>query len=43
MLLKGFINSQTHLFLREKMMHNRFDYQFDLVKPLTHFFNHHKI
>ena len=43
LMLKGFINAQTHLFLRDGMTHNKFDYEFDLIRPLNFFFNHHSI
>ena len=42
MLTKGFLNSETHLFLRDNMGHNQFDYEYDLIRPLYHFFAHLK-
>jgi hypothetical protein len=33
----GFIKAQTHLFLRDGMEHNRFDYIGDIIKPLRFF------
>jgi len=41
--MNGFKNSQTHLFLRDTMSHNRFEYGFDIIKPLEYFFSYHKI
>ena len=38
MLTNGFLNAQTHLFLRDNMGHNQFDYEFDLIRPLYYFF-----
>lgn len=43
LLMKGFISSKTHLFLREKMRHNKFDYEHDLLRPLQYFFYFHQI
>ena len=41
LMQKGFLKSQTHLFLRDKMTHNKFEYEFDLIRPLNYFFNYH--
>lgn len=41
--MKGFVNSQAHLFLRDGMTHNRFMYDYDVIKPLEFFFAYHKI
>jgi hypothetical protein len=43
MILKGLVNSKSHLFLRDRMKHNKFDYDFDMVRPLAYFFFHHNI
>lgn len=40
LMLKGFVNSKCHLFLRDQMTHNKFNYDFDIVKPLEYFFSY---
>lgn len=37
MLLLGFMKSQTHMFLRDGMEHNRIDYINDIIKPMRYF------
>ena len=41
-LKTGFVNCNAHLFLRDKMSHNAFDYEFDLIKPISYFLSYHK-
>jgi hypothetical protein len=41
MLLEGFVNCQAHLFLREAMEHNCFDYNNDVIKPIKYFIKYH--
>ena len=41
MIMKCFFKSEAHLFLLDKMTHNVFDYDTDLIKPLKYFFNFH--
>lgn len=43
MLLGGFIHAQTHMFLRDAMEHNRFNYESDIIKPLKYFLKTHNI
>ena len=43
MLLQGFTNCQAHMFLRDGMEHNKFDYTNDLIKPIRYFLKHHEI
>jgi hypothetical protein len=43
MLLEGFRNSKAHLFLRDGMEHNRFNYENDIIKPLKFFLKNHNI
>lgn len=38
MLLHGFKNAETHMFLREDMEHNKFNYLNDIIQPMKHFF-----
>ena len=38
----GFSNCHAHLFLRDKMTHNAFDYEFDLIKPISYFLSYHQ-
>ena len=42
-LLQGFIKCPAHMFLREGMEHNKFDYINDIIKPLKFFLKHHDI
>jgi abhydrolase domain-containing protein 17 len=37
MLLNGFIQAKTHMFLRDGMEHNRLDYINDIIKPMRYF------
>lgn len=37
MLLEGFTNAQAHMFLRENMEHNKFNYMNDIIQPLKYF------
>ena len=43
MLLDGFVNAKAHMFLREQMEHNRFNYDTDIIKPLKYFLKTHNI
>ena len=40
LLMQGFTNSKCHLFLRDQMGHNKFNYEFDIIKPLEYFFSY---
>ena len=37
MLKKAFIKCEGHLFLRQDMEHNKFDYINDIIRPLKYF------
>ena len=43
MLLDGFVNAKAHMFLRDQMEHNRFNYDADIIKPLKYFLKTHNI
>jgi hypothetical protein len=43
MLLEGFINCKAHMFLRDGMEHNCFDYNSDVIKPIKYFLKYHSI
>ena len=43
MLLEGFVNARAHMFLRDQMEHNRFNYDSDIIKPLKYFLKTHNI
>ena len=43
MIQKCFIKTKAHLFLRQGMTHNVFDYTKDVVCPLIYFFKFHHI
>jgi hypothetical protein len=43
LIMYGFIKAKAHLFLREDMRHNKFEYEYDLIKPLKYFFMCHDI
>ena len=43
MLNQGFTQCSAHMFLRDGMEHNKFDYINDIIKPLKFFLKHHDI
>jgi hypothetical protein len=43
MLLEGFVNCNAHLFLRDGMEHNKFNYENDIIRPLKFFLKNHNI
>jgi hypothetical protein len=43
LLMYGFIKAKAHLFLREDMRHNKFEFEYDLIRPLKYFFLCHNI
>lgn len=43
MLIQGFSNCEAHMFLREDMEHNKFNYTRDIIDPLRYFFRVNKI
>ena len=43
MLLQGFANCEGHMFLRQDMEHNKFDYLNDILRPLKYFLRINKI
>ena len=44
LLRHSFNKCKAHLFLRDYMVHNKFDFEFDLLKPLQYFFyTHHNM
>jgi hypothetical protein len=42
-LLKGFIKCPAHMFLREGMEHNKFDYTNDIIQPIKYFLQYHNL
>lgn len=43
MLIQGFIQSEAHMFLRQDMEHNKFDYINDIIRPMKYFFRVNRI
>lgn len=43
MLMQGFTNCEAHMFLREDMEHNKFNYTRDIIDPLRYFLRVNKI
>ena len=43
LLMEGFTHAKAHLFLRQEMTHNKFDYDNDLIKPIKYFLKCHNI
>lgn len=43
MLIEGFVQSEAHMFLRQDMEHNKFDYINDIIRPMKYFFRVNRI
>ena len=43
MLIEGFIQAEAHMFLRQDMEHNKFDYINDIIRPMKYFFRVNKV
>jgi dipeptidyl aminopeptidase/acylaminoacyl peptidase len=41
LLVNAFTNCKAHMFLRNDMQHNKFDYNLDIIRPFAFFLEYH--